>query len=620
MAFPDRLAPSVMSGAGVATRPYSAAGSQGMVSSSSPAGIPAALPFPPPLFYEAAQRNAARPFNSVAHDPAMASVMQAMAQPKFVSDVPLFQRPDPAFSHDLTASAVAPYFDDEEGWMDPHQVKFTFAHNGVEDGTWSPRSDSEDSADSGDSAEADEERRGPLSHPYYSNAPPGTPTVRYHTSYLDSFGNEPASFEVEGNGREVVQGFQVIKLAAGSPAQRAGLLPFFDFLVAADDVPLTDDVQELAQRLASKRGEGVLVSVYNARQRAVRQVAVYPDDHWGDGGLFGCTIIWNEVRQGFLSARQVTDVNEQFCKSNPPLLPGQHFVIGMEEFPSTTGKRICCFSTPDEFEHWVEQHRSNPAAQQDGVQLLVVDAKENIIFSTRVPNLAYLGVAAPLQSAIPYGDSVPLYPEGGPVARSVQKTGKKTDQKAAPSPGVAQAVPSTPPRPDRPLPPEAGVAGGSPAKLELYHGVLMRVSFATMLCILALFVAWCLAVGIYSIVVFALTRKSAGNPNLSLWLIVYGARTVVLLPFCALFFTLLEYGKLRRQDPVVQLWRLFVLLGVLFAIAWLVLGTVWVFSQPTLRNEWGFLYWSCLAVVITEYVHHSVWVCSLFFQAFDEMD
>lgn len=33
------------------------------------------------------------------------------------------------------------------------------------DGTWSPRSDSEDSADSGDSAEADEERRGPLSQP-----------------------------------------------------------------------------------------------------------------------------------------------------------------------------------------------------------------------------------------------------------------------------------------------------------------------------------------------------------------------------------------------------------------------------------------------------------------------
>ncbi len=28
------------------------------------------------------------------------------------------------------------------------------------------------------------------------------------------------------------------------------------------------------------------------------QAAVYPDDSWGDGGLFGCTIAWNEVDKG----------------------------------------------------------------------------------------------------------------------------------------------------------------------------------------------------------------------------------------------------------------------------------------------------------------------------------
>eukprot|EP00668_Euglena_longa_P002092 GGOE01002427.1.p1 GENE.GGOE01002427.1~~GGOE01002427.1.p1 ORF type:complete len:681 (-),score=157.70 GGOE01002427.1:197-2134(-) len=619
-----------MSGSGLASRPYSAAGSQGLAVSS-PAGI-SVMPFPPPLFHEAAQNNADRPFNSVTRDPNM-TIHQSMGRPKFASEIPFLQDPGgEEFKRNLNFfTPVAYYADDAGRWVDPQQVRFTLAPNVADGGEWSPRNDSEASSDS-DSSMNDTEDYGPKSHPYYSQAPPASPTARYHASYFDAFGNEPVSFQVEGNGREVVQGFQVIKLAMGSPAQKAGILPFFDYLVAADDVPLTDDVAELAQRLASKRGEGVLISVFNARQRAVRQVAVYPDDHWGDGGLFGCTIVWNQVQTGYPSARKVTMVDEQ-NGSDPPLLPTDHFIIGMEEFPSDARKRICCFSTPDEFEYWAEQHRGSSGPDQSAtetpvlepIQLLVFDVKENTIFRTRVPSLAHIRVAAPLQFTIPFADELPLFPEGGRVARAMQKTGKKLAKKeptvwSPSSPGRAQDASSQREPHRNPL--GAGEAGGlaEHRKADLYHGVLMKASFSTMLVLLALFVVWCLAVGIYAIVVFALTLKRGNNPNLSIWLIVYGLRTVLILPCCATFFMLLHNGRLRRQDPVVELWRLFALLGVVFALAWLVLGTVWVFSQPSLRNNWSLLYWSCLAVVITEYVHHSVWVCSHFFQAFDEMD
>ena len=68
-------------------------------------------------------------------------------------------------------------------------------------------------------------------------------------------------------------GYQVVKLFTGSPAHQAGLLPFFDYLVAADNVTLGANLAEFADLLTAKKGEGIVVDVYNARQRATRQVS-----------------------------------------------------------------------------------------------------------------------------------------------------------------------------------------------------------------------------------------------------------------------------------------------------------------------------------------------------------
>jgi len=154
---------------------------------------------------------------------------------------------------------------------------------------------------------------------------------------------------------------------------------------------------------------------------------------------------------------------------------------------------------------------------------------------------------------------------------------------------------------------------------RVYPSPLVHLTFRSMMVLLALFTLACMALGVYGAVVYALTLQPTGNSNLSMWLIVHACRTLILLPFCAACLAFGLCGRLRRQDPIVQLLLLLASLAALFAVAWLVVGTVWVFAQPTLRASTPLLYWSCLGVVVAEYLHAAFWGCLLSADALDAM-
>ncbi|GMI34666.1 hypothetical protein TeGR_g14824 [Tetraparma gracilis] len=94
-------------------------------------------------------------------------------------------------------------------------------------------------------------------------------------------------------------GFRCLSIQPASPAAQAGLVTYFDFIVAfrgggeekARRVT-PEDAGSFAAKVgqAQQAGEPVLLTVYNTKQDKVRKVELRPEKGWGGVGMLGVTI------------------------------------------------------------------------------------------------------------------------------------------------------------------------------------------------------------------------------------------------------------------------------------------------------------------------------------------
>ncbi|KAG0257859.1 hypothetical protein BG011_003712 [Mortierella polycephala] len=87
-------------------------------------------------------------------------------------------------------------------------------------------------------------------------------------------------------------GYHVLRVKEDSPAQRAGIRPFFDYIVAINGVRLNTEGTYLQEQMAANEDKPVMLDIYSTRQQAGRRVEMTPTKTWGDGkgGLIGCSI------------------------------------------------------------------------------------------------------------------------------------------------------------------------------------------------------------------------------------------------------------------------------------------------------------------------------------------
>ncbi|KAG0018911.1 Golgi reassembly-stacking protein 2 [Entomortierella chlamydospora] len=112
-------------------------------------------------------------------------------------------------------------------------------------------------------------------------------------------------------------GYHVLRVKDHSPSSQAGLRPFFDYIVAVNDIRLDITPESPAEEaglrahsdyiigtpLGVTRGEGDLyelieehigeplpLHVYNADTDQVREVVIVPNEDWGGEGLLGCDV------------------------------------------------------------------------------------------------------------------------------------------------------------------------------------------------------------------------------------------------------------------------------------------------------------------------------------------
>ncbi|XP_076025934.1 Golgi reassembly-stacking protein 2-like [Genypterus blacodes] len=95
------------------------------------------------------------------------------------------------------------------------------------------------------------------------------------------------SVEIPGGGTE---GYHVLRVQENSPGHRAGLEPFFDFIISIGDTRLNKDNDTLKEMLKLNVEKPVIMELYSSKTLTVREATVTPSNMWGGQGLLGVSI------------------------------------------------------------------------------------------------------------------------------------------------------------------------------------------------------------------------------------------------------------------------------------------------------------------------------------------
>ncbi|XP_077579988.1 Golgi reassembly-stacking protein 2-like isoform X2 [Stigmatopora nigra] len=95
------------------------------------------------------------------------------------------------------------------------------------------------------------------------------------------------SVEIPGGGTE---GYHVLRVQENSPGYRAGLEPFFDFIVSINNTRLNKDNDTLKDLLKANVEKPVKMLVYSSKTLDLRESTVTPSNLWGGQGLLGVSI------------------------------------------------------------------------------------------------------------------------------------------------------------------------------------------------------------------------------------------------------------------------------------------------------------------------------------------
>ncbi|KAJ3592659.1 hypothetical protein NHX12_007786 [Muraenolepis orangiensis] len=135
------------------------------------------------------------------------------------------------------------------------------------------------------------------------------------------------SVEVPGGGSE---GYHVLRVQENSPGHRAGLEPFFDFIVSISDTRLNKDNDTLKEALKASVERPVAMLVYSSKTLEVRQTSVTPSTVWGGQGLLGVSIRFCTFKGANENVWHVLEVEARSPAVLAGLRPHSDYIIGAD--------------------------------------------------------------------------------------------------------------------------------------------------------------------------------------------------------------------------------------------------------------------------------------------------
>lgn len=136
-----------------------------------------------------------------------------------------------------------------------------------------------------------------------------------------------SSSDVPGGGTE---GYHVLRVQEGSPGYKAGLEPFFDFIVSVENSRLDQDNDTLKEVLKANVEKPVKLLVYSSKTRKVREASITPSNLWGGQGLLGVSIRFCSFDGAAENVWHVLDVNPNSPSDIAGLRPHTDYIIGAD--------------------------------------------------------------------------------------------------------------------------------------------------------------------------------------------------------------------------------------------------------------------------------------------------
>ncbi|KAM4608278.1 Golgi reassembly-stacking protein 2-like [Polymixia lowei] len=135
------------------------------------------------------------------------------------------------------------------------------------------------------------------------------------------------SVEIPGGGSE---GYHVLRVQENSPGHRAGLEPFFDFIVSICDTRLSKDDDTLKDLVKVNVEKPVKMQVYSSKTLDVREATVTPSTMWGGQGLLGVSIRFCSFEGANENVWHVLEVESNSPAALAGLRPHTDYIIGAD--------------------------------------------------------------------------------------------------------------------------------------------------------------------------------------------------------------------------------------------------------------------------------------------------
>ncbi|XP_035287390.1 Golgi reassembly-stacking protein 1-like [Anguilla anguilla] len=130
---------------------------------------------------------------------------------------------------------------------------------------------------------------------------------------------------------EGTDGYHVHGVQENSPAEKAGLEPFFDFIISIGNYKLYRDNDTLKDQLQANREKPVKMEVYSTKAMSVRELEVVPSNMWGGQGLLGASVRFCSFQGANENVWHVLDVDPNSPAAIAGLQAHIDFIVGADQ-------------------------------------------------------------------------------------------------------------------------------------------------------------------------------------------------------------------------------------------------------------------------------------------------
>ncbi|XP_076149580.1 Golgi reassembly-stacking protein 1a [Alosa pseudoharengus] len=182
-------------------------------------------------------------------------------------------------------------------------------------------------------------------------------------------------------------GYHVHGIQQSSPAEKAGLEPFFDFILSIGNTRLNQENEMLKDLLKANVEKPVRMEVYSTKSMKVRELEVVPSNMWGGQGLLGASVRFCSFQGANENVWHVLDVDANSPAALAGLHPHSDYIVGADQV----------LQDSEDFFSLIEAHEGKP------LKLLVYNTETDACREVVVtPNGAWGGEGS-LGCGIGYG-------------------------------------------------------------------------------------------------------------------------------------------------------------------------------------------------------------------------